>query len=133
MGKRVRNANGVEIDIDCDGVYFFYAESLGLMKIGVSRNIAKRFRQLQQGFPAVLTVFQVIEGDDVVEKECHQTFAGVRVRGEWFTATPDLLEHVREYVPGAYFDVSKWAGSERPGKVSFDEWVAGVRPEGLRA
>ncbi len=129
----MKNCLGLEIDIACAGVYFFYAESIGMMKIGVSSNIARRFRELRRSCPVDLVVYQVIEGDARVEFHCHNALAEFRERGEWFRATPELLEHVRSYEAGGYFEVDQWSGRERPKPVTLEEWLAGVHPEGLLA
>jgi hypothetical protein len=132
-GVRVKNCNGVEIDIDADGVYFVYAEALGLMKIGVSANIKRRLRQIQTTCPARLTVFQVCEGCAGVEHEFHLAFAHLRSHGEWFFATQEMLDRLRDMRPGGYFETGLWSGGRRPQKITFEEWQAGISAEGAAA
>lgn len=72
--------------------YFIAKGWPGPIKIGKSKNPAKRLRQLQTASPERLHLVAYIEGD--VEKELHRRFHGDRIRGEWFEPEEWLLEWI---------------------------------------
>lgn len=70
--------------------YVYIMECGGYYKIGWAQsNPRKRRSLLQIGSPFPLTLVGVIEGSRMVESDWHDTFAGKRVRGEWFALTTD--------------------------------------------
>jgi hypothetical protein len=62
------------------------------VKIGKSRNPPSRLAQLQTSHAAQLTLLLSIEEDE--EKTLHQRFAAFRLRGEWFTLSPEILAFI---------------------------------------
>lgn len=73
-------------------LYFALAEKLGYVKIGKSEDVESRIRQLQTGCPEKL----ILLGSTPNEKETfwHGLWRHLRVHGEWFKATPELLEAI---------------------------------------
>lgn len=68
----------------------------GPVKIGIAQDPKARLRQLQSGSPVGLEIFASYwcPGRDRVaslEKHMHQCMAGVRLHGEWFAATPEVV------------------------------------------
>ena len=58
-------------------------------KIGISKNVTKRLRQLQTGNSERLKVIHIQEYIDIsiariVEKHLHKTMKDCRLNGEWF-------------------------------------------------
>jgi Meiotically up-regulated gene 113 len=82
--------------------YLIRGELTGLIKIGRSHNIIKRFRSLKTSSPDVLSLVGVIVGD--YERTLHLRFQKYRVRGEWFN--PEVLPLISsqlEVLPGEQF------------------------------
>lgn len=69
------------------------------VKIGTTRsNPLARLSALQTGCPFELTVFAFFKGGVELENVLHQTFAPLRMRGEWF----DLDHKLRDLVSSLY-------------------------------
>lgn len=79
-------------------VYFIRAKGdpSSPIKIGWTTNIIGRLEALQTGFPHELEVVGSTPGDIQREKDLHKRFSGLRLRGEWFSPSADLLEYIRE-------------------------------------
>lgn len=72
-------------------VYFIQAAHGGPIKIGYSTNLESRLHDLQKASPYRLVVRRVFPGGTPRrEAELHKRFAGARLSGEWFAATPEL-------------------------------------------
>ncbi|MGH8243900.1 MAG: GIY-YIG nuclease family protein [Steroidobacteraceae bacterium] len=77
-------------------VYFLGEAENGCspIKIGVTKDIARRKRTLQTGNPLELRLLGWIVADDSfqLERQLHEHFESVRTRGEWFHIEPaDVL------------------------------------------
>ena len=77
-------------------VYFVQAKQLKLIKIGVTKNLKSRLSALNTGCPDDLKVLKIIQGDVSLEKLLHEKFAHLRVKGEWFTPSAELLKYIDE-------------------------------------
>jgi hypothetical protein len=64
------------------GVQTYFISNGSAIKIGKSRNVAVRFRQLQTSSHVPLRLVAVVDGDR--ERQYHRKYARHRVRGEWF-------------------------------------------------
>jgi hypothetical protein len=73
-------------------IYFIQGEHGGPIKIGYSQHPDQRLHDLQCGTPYPLVVRRVFPGDKAKELELHKRFAEGRYIGEWFEATPELVE-----------------------------------------
>lgn len=75
-------------------IYFIQAtDGTGPIKIGyTSDNPQVRLAALQTGSHIELKIFATIEGDRGLEDRLKRYFAYCRIRGEWFTPTPDLVK-----------------------------------------
>lgn len=93
FGKTKESKSKAEIQI-LSRVYFIKGESTGNIKIGHSRNPEGRIRGFQTASSEKLTIIKTIEGGEKVEKELHQRFAHINIRGEWFRAEPELNEFI---------------------------------------
>ena len=82
-------------------VYFIQAGEY--VKIGITENLTRRLASLQHANPLPLVLIRAVEGDTDREQAIHRRFAHLRVRGEWFHCTNDLLEYAltisHEWVP----------------------------------
>ena len=73
--------------------YFSQGVSGGPIKIGLSTDPEKRVKVMQTGNPDELFLIGYIEGD--LEKELHHYYADIRLNGEWFIATPELINNIK--------------------------------------
>lgn len=73
------------------------------VKIGVSKNVPERLKQLQTSRSMELRVIHVFNGN--LEKELHKQFADYRLKGEWFSAEPveAYLKEVTNSLVGLWF------------------------------
>ena len=76
-------------------IYFIGCEAAGAVKIGVTSNrIYERLNQAQVNCPLELKLLAAVDGGLSGERELHARFAHLRIRGEWFQAAPELMEHI---------------------------------------
>jgi hypothetical protein len=64
------------------------------VKIGWSKNVAKRMRAIQTTASAPLELLGTFRGTRDDERELHRRFAALHKHGEWFSASDDLLSAV---------------------------------------
>lgn len=88
--RRVRDAQRFVYFIQCDDA----------VKIGIAVNVASRFMGIQVGSLKPLTLLAAVAGGFPEERAVHRRFAHLRVRGEWFSAAPELLTFIAD-LPGS--------------------------------
>lgn len=76
-------------------IYFILNAASSTIKIGYSHDPQKRLANLQTSHHDRLEIIGVIPGGLAEEARLHRQFAGVRLSGEWFRATPELLSAIR--------------------------------------
>lgn len=69
--------------------YFVRCGTDGPVKIGVASNVSRRVQELQIGSPEPLRL--LAQTRSVTEVEAHRRWAILRLSGEWFESSPDLL------------------------------------------
>jgi hypothetical protein len=74
-------------------IYFVQPARGGLVKIGVAVDPEKRMRDLQCGSPLELRLIRVEEGERDRERELHEKFSSLQVRGEWFYPAESLATY----------------------------------------
>jgi hypothetical protein len=74
--------------IEC--VYFIHAEGTNLVKVGWTRDLSGRFRQLKTASPHPLILLAIHPGSSDVEALYHRDLAPYRQRGEWFFLTSEV-------------------------------------------
>lgn len=79
-------------------IYFIRIDQF--VKIGVTRNIRKRWSELQTGSPHHMVLLGSIPGDALIEALLHKRWAKHAVRGEWFTLHDDIRKFVKKHVIG---------------------------------
>ena len=82
------------------GVVYILRADNGLVKIGITINIARRLATLNTQLPYDLVPILFIDCNDcpALEQELHKKFANVRVRGEWFNlSASDIAQLQRDY------------------------------------
>lgn len=82
-------------------IYFIRAGASGPVKIGFARDPEWRLRSLQVSHYAELKLLRTLDGGSFAERSLHRHFGALRIRGEWFefseemltiTLTPDILQ-----------------------------------------
>lgn len=77
-------------------IYFIQAGCTGPIKIGRSHDPYRRLDGLQTANPEKLSLLAAFPVDDKInESSLHCTFDHLRIRGEWFKPTNDLLNFIR--------------------------------------
>jgi hypothetical protein len=77
---------------NCGYVYFIRQQDK--IKIGYSKNVDARLRQLQTSSPVKLELVGYIEGDQETEKQLHELFDDYRLSGEWFSYSEEIQDHI---------------------------------------
>lgn len=94
----IYDLQGLEIE-DVGSGCIYVVTFAQFVKIGWSRNVAKRIRELQIGLPLELTLRAEIPGDAAIEKQLHCRFQAQRTRGEWFLLEGELAAWVEAGCP----------------------------------
>lgn len=80
-------------EIEC--VYFAYAKSHSLVKIGYSNNPLKRFIVIRRNVPFNLELLLIRPGTRELEKSIHKKLKALKVKGEWFSCSEEAAETLR--------------------------------------
>jgi len=80
-------------DDDPGRIYFIVGE--GLVKIGHSINLDRRFKELQNMSPVPVSMAGSIAGSMAQERKLHAQFEHLRRHGEWFELDQNLLSYIR--------------------------------------
>lgn len=78
-------------------VYFVQCQDdNGYIKIGYTRDLARRLVDIQMGCPYEIVLLAEIRTSEpsLFEATLHERFGQLSVRGEWFRPAPDLLEMI---------------------------------------
>jgi len=75
-------------------IYFIESEN-GFIKIGISRDVEKRFKSLQGACPVKLSLLKFFIGNRELEQLIHEKFRHLRIRGEWFRKDPELDHFIK--------------------------------------
>lgn len=82
-------------------VYFIQAGTRrGPIKIGRASNLAGRLSDIQTHNHEALYVLAAIPGGAAEEARMHEKFDRARIRGEWFTPSPELLSFISSCANG---------------------------------
>lgn len=79
-------------------VYFIHAISTDYVKIGWTRDISKRFRQLATASPHKLQLLGIHPGEMGLEKAYHSEFSSYRHNLEWFHMPSIVHKWLRYYL-----------------------------------
>jgi len=109
-------------------VYFVQGEKTGLIKIGMTENMERRFKTIQASSPDDLEILALIktnQGDGIYLR----AFADYRIRGEWFRPTGELMSFLSN-IPycdnGVPFDLLLSWNRGRVGTPGKGGWVVVV-------
>lgn len=73
-------------------IYLIKCGEINLCKIGYSYNVRSRLSALQTSTPYDIKVVSEIDGDIIYEKHIHKMFNHLKVRGEWFKYTDEIIK-----------------------------------------
>ncbi len=76
-------------------VYFIQPGEEPFVKIGITDDLVHRVESLQTASPHALRVLGQIPGTMRTEREIHVLFSHLRVRGEWFRLTSEVIDYVQ--------------------------------------
>lgn len=87
-------------------VYFVTCEVDGFpIKIGMSLDLEERLRDLATSLPYPIKLLGAIPGTSATEAAIQRRWAALRLKGEWFQRTPELMAFISDeaivYVPFA--------------------------------
>lgn len=80
-------------------IYAIRFESNGPVKIGYTSDFRRRLSQYQVGSPAAIQTVALFDGDRTVEAAIHERLSAHRLRGEWFSPAPEVLDHLAAQTP----------------------------------
>lgn len=75
-------------------VYFIRCAETRRVKIGLSADPFKRVSKINSDSPYPVELLAVEDGGAERESELHRRFAAIRLHGEWFAASDDLMAHI---------------------------------------
>ena len=75
-------------------IYFIRRES-NFVKIGYSKDVTKRIKELQTASPTPIKVLAVLPGGYKTERELHNLFYKHRKEGEWFKLVREIKYFLR--------------------------------------
>lgn len=79
-------------------IYFIRCSSTGLVKIGKSHDVQKRYKALQCASASDLVLEATADGYTKVEHYLHTRCAERRVKGEWFRLDADEVTKLVEFI-----------------------------------
>jgi hypothetical protein len=86
-------------------IYFIGSLESGTVKIGKSNNPRKRLDELQIGNPYKLVLYAVINDvSQAFENRLHNLFDHLRINGEWFKLTDELVQFMINKTDDTSFD-----------------------------
>lgn len=99
-GKRTINLDKQIAKPPCY-IYFVLNYDSEAIKIGIAKNVKRRLASLQTSSPSELKLLGTIKTKSVndarkLEQSLHETFSKHHIRGEWFKADVELLDHINQ-------------------------------------
>ncbi len=100
-GNRTHSLDGDKLAHQAHFVYFILNEDSNAIKIGRTKDLAKRMNALQTSSPAKLRLIKSVQvegGKEAheLEQSLHRKFSEIRLAGEWFKAEANLLEYISQ-------------------------------------
>ncbi len=95
---------------------YFVGNEHGAIKIGYTAdlNVQKRLWACQTSNADLLTILGYRDGIEIDEGNLHCRFAHLRIRGEWFVATNELLDYILSLPTTGETDVQNWVAAMLP-------------------
>ena len=82
--------------IETHGGMVYFIDGGDCIKIGYTNSPEARSIKMATDNPTELKLLHAEPGTFKTEKIYHRQFAAIRVRGEWFRKTPELLEFIEQ-------------------------------------
>jgi hypothetical protein len=79
-------------------VYFIHDPFMDLVKIGTTKSLRRRFRELQLTVSASIVFLGAIKGDVEDEKALHKMFSAFRFHKEWFIPAEPIIFFVNRFI-----------------------------------
>jgi len=76
--------------------YVYFLDGGEMIKIGFTRSLETRMKKMKTDVPSGVTFLHMEPGTFKSEKIVHRHFAELRVRGEWFRKSPELLDYIEQ-------------------------------------
>jgi hypothetical protein len=106
-------------------IYFVQCTGTRYIKIGYSENPRARLSSLQTGSASELQLLNIIDGNRDKERELHEQFRHLRVKGEWYYPSEEVYALTSNDYEGSAFDLWSVATPPLPVSISVD-WFLGV-------
>lgn len=84
--------------VPASGFIYFVTDGTGAVKIGFTENVRRRLAGLQTGHHAPLVLMGAIPATLDAEQFIHQKFKHLKIRGEWFRSTQELIDFIADPV-----------------------------------
>ena len=81
-------------------LYFLQANRTGLVKIGVTDDFKKRYREIQLANADEIRLLGRVKGGAMSEARLHREFADTRHHGEWFLPTDRIFARIDAVTKG---------------------------------
>lgn len=111
-------------------IYFIHDAERNRVKIGYSEKPPARLRTIQTAHSAGLKLLGSIPGSVSGEKRLQRQYKRLWIRGEWFTATPELMADIKKLIAGHLEPFLELCAVE-PGLMELYEEAQGYK-EGVR-
>ena len=85
---------------DTAGEVVYFVRAGEAVKIGRTKNLARRLRALATGSAAPLELLAAVPGGRELEARLHRQWRHLHLRGEWFRADEALVRSAREQAAG---------------------------------
>lgn len=82
--------------------YLYFCRSGDRIKIGISKNVEKRLKDIGLHLPAPPTLIGSIEASYAFEKAVHSSLKAWRLDGEWFSASEEVVNAVGAIMDDGY-------------------------------
>jgi hypothetical protein len=85
------------------GLYFILNPMVGIIKIGIARDVMQRLNSLEMGGGVSLELLRVVPGAEHYERDLHLALDAYRLRGEWFAPSEEMMALIDGDEPIASF------------------------------
>jgi len=91
--------------------YVYFIRTTEAIKIGYTKNTPSRFSNLQTSNPETLVFLGATRGTKEDERDLHQMFCHLQIRGEWFRVEEELLDYIKSALADDAWERSRPAPS----------------------